>query len=126
MLLLDKKLDNIHALLPFIEYSHKQQKPLLIISEDVDSEVLATLIINRLRSGLKICCVKAPSFGDNRKAILNDVAVFTGGQLVSEEAGLSLEKAGETPESIKTILGSAKNVTITKDDTILLHGQGTK
>ena len=123
---MDKKLDNIQALLPFIEYAHRLQKPLLIISEDVESEILATLIINKVRSNLKVSCVKSPSFGDNRKALMQDLAVFTGGQFITEEAGMSFDKVSETPESIKSVLGVAKSVTITKDDTIILHGQGTK
>jgi chaperonin GroEL len=87
----------IQELLPFIEYTHKAQKALLIVAEDFESEVLGTLIINRLRSNLKIVCVKSPSFGDNRKATMQDIAVFSGGQFISEEAGLPIDLAGQTP-----------------------------
>lgn len=79
-----------------------------------------------MKGNLKVAVVKAPSFGDNRKATMQDIAIVTGGQYVAEEAGVSLDKNGETPESIQATLGMAKNVTITKDDTTILHGQGTK
>jgi chaperonin GroEL len=87
---------------------------------------LAGLILNRLKNSLKICAVKAPSFGDNRKAILQDIAIFTGGRFVSEESGVTLENTTTSPEEIKATLGTARNITITKDDTIILNGNGQK
>lgn len=126
VLIVEKKLGNIREVLPFLELTYQEQKPLLIIAEDIESELLAGLILNRLKNNLKICAVKAPSFGDNRKAQLQDIAIFTGGRFVSEEAGVSLENCAGSPEEIKLTLGVAKNVTITKDDTILLHGNGQK
>ena len=125
VLIVEKKLGNIREVLPFLELTYQEQKPLLI-AEDIESELLAGLILNRLKNSLKICAVKAPSFGDNRKAQLQDIAIFTGGKFVSEEAGVTLENCSATPEDIKATLGLAKNITITKDDTILLNGNGSK
>eukprot|EP00825_Cyclidium_porcatum_P052366 TRINITY_DN98_c0_g1_i1.p1 TRINITY_DN98_c0_g1~~TRINITY_DN98_c0_g1_i1.p1 ORF type:complete len:569 (+),score=149.39 TRINITY_DN98_c0_g1_i1:196-1902(+) len=116
----DRKITNLQSVLQFLEHAMKENRPLLIISEDIESEALATLLLNKIRGGLKVCAVKAPAFGDNRKAILTDIAVLTGGTCISEDLGLTLEK------SEVAVLGKAKTVIITKDDTIIMHGAGSK
>ena len=120
ILISEHKVSNFNQILKFVEAAVQKKRPLLIIADDVESEPLTSLILNKVQNSITVCAVKAPSYGDNRKAILNDIAILTGATVVSEEVGVTFEDSDES------ILGHAGKIEITKEDTVILNGNGDK